>query len=87
MQENKTLNQADSNPEDTIYQGNKMTVKFPGKISMNNLGKVEFNCVDHDAIKELRSTNDPERKKQLKMSFPQAIICGVFAPKRCSANS
>ena len=42
MQENKVLNQTDSNPEDTICQENKMTVKSPGKISLSNLRKTEL---------------------------------------------
>ena len=45
-----------------------------------------LNYVDVDAIKELRSTNDPERKKGIKMSLPQATISGVFAPKRSADN-
>ena len=42
MQENKALNHADSNPEETTYQENKMIVKSPGKISLSNLGKTEL---------------------------------------------
>ena len=42
--------------------------------------------VDKDIIEELRSTNDPLRKKQIKLSLPQATISGVFAPSRSAEN-
>ena len=42
--------------------------------------------VDYDAIQELRSTTDPNRKKQIKLSLPQATISGVFAPSRSAEN-
>ena len=42
--------------------------------------------VDYDAIQELRSTTAPNRKKQIKLSLPQATISGVFAPSRSAEN-
>ena len=42
--------------------------------------------MDYDAIQELRSTTDPNRKKQIKLSLPQATISGVFAPSRSAEN-
>lgn len=42
--------------------------------------------VDYDTIQELRSTIDPNRKKQIKLSLPQATISGVFAPTRSAEN-
>lgn len=42
--------------------------------------------VDYDAINELRSTEDAARKKQIKLSLPQATISGVFAPTRSAEN-
>ena len=42
--------------------------------------------VDKDVIEELRSTNDPLRKKQIKLSLPQATISGVFSPSRSAEN-
>lgn len=45
-----------------------------------------LNNVDYDAIKALRSTTDPVRRKQIKLSLPQATISGVFAPTRSADN-
>lgn len=45
-----------------------------------------LNNVDYEAIKELRSTTDPVRRKQIKLSLPQATISGVFAPTRSADN-
>ena len=42
--------------------------------------------VDYDAIQELRSTTDTNRKKQIKLSLPQATISGVFSPTRSAEN-
>ena len=42
--------------------------------------------VEYDAIHELRSTTDANRKKQIKLSLPQATISGVFAPTRSAEN-
>ena len=42
--------------------------------------------VDYDTIQELRSTTDPNRKKQIKLSLPQATISGVFSPTRSAEN-
>lgn len=45
-----------------------------------------LNNVDYDAINELRSCNDAHRRKQIKLSLPQATISGVFAPTRSADN-
>ena len=42
--------------------------------------------VDVSAIEELRSCADAERKRQIKMSLPQATISGVFSPTRSAEN-
>lgn len=42
--------------------------------------------VDASAIAELRSCSDAERKRQIKMSLPQATISGVFSPTRSAEN-
>lgn len=42
--------------------------------------------VEYYAIQELRSTADPNQKKQIKLSLPQATISGVFAPTRSAEN-
>ena len=42
--------------------------------------------VDVSAIAELRSYTDAERKRQIKMSLPQATISGVFSPTRSAEN-
>ena len=42
--------------------------------------------VDALAIAELRSCSDAERKRQIKMSLPQATISGVFSPTRSAEN-
>lgn len=42
--------------------------------------------VEYDVIKELRATNDPEQRKRIKLSLPQATISGVFAPTRSAGN-
>ena len=68
------------NIEISVYRGVRDTIGHKSTL-------YDFlNYVDVDAIKELRSTNDPERKKEIKMSLPQATISGVFAPKRSSDN-
>lgn len=38
------------------------------------------------AIAELRSCTDGERRRQIKMSLPQATISGVFSPSRSAEN-
>lgn len=45
-----------------------------------------LNNVEYDAINELRSCNDAHRRKQIKLSLPQATISGVFAPTRSAGN-
>lgn len=45
-----------------------------------------LNDVDIYAIKELRAMADPIRKKQIKLSLPQATISGIFAPTRSAEN-
>ena len=45
-----------------------------------------LNNVDYDAINELRSCNDAHKRKQIKLSLPQATISGVFAPSRSADN-
>lgn len=45
-----------------------------------------LNEVDYDAINELRSTADSERRRQIKLSLPQATISGVFEPTRSADN-
>ena len=42
--------------------------------------------VDVSAIAELRLCTDTERKRQIKMSLPQATISGVFSPTRSAEN-
>ena len=42
--------------------------------------------VDALAIAELRSCSDAERKRQIKMSLPQATISGVFSPTRSAEH-
>ena len=42
--------------------------------------------VEYDKIKELRESNNPDRRKQIKLSLPQATISGVFAPTRSADN-
>ena len=42
--------------------------------------------IDASAIAELRSCSDAERKRQIKMSLPQATISGVFSPTRSAEN-
>ncbi|MCM1142267.1 MAG: PriCT-2 domain-containing protein [Muribaculum sp.] len=42
--------------------------------------------VEYDAINALRATPDLIRKKQIKLSLPQATISGVFAPTRSADN-
>ena len=42
--------------------------------------------VDYKSIDELRSCNDEERRRQIKLSLPQATISGVFAPSRSADN-
>ena len=42
--------------------------------------------VDASAIAELRSCNNAERKRQIKMSLPQATISGVFSPTRSAEH-
>lgn len=45
-----------------------------------------LNNVEYDKIKELRASNDPIIRKQIKLSLPQATISGVFAPPRSADN-
>ena len=42
--------------------------------------------VNIGAINTLRSCKDPERRKQIKLSLPQATISGVFYPVRSAEN-
>ncbi|MGM9795606.1 MAG: BT4734/BF3469 family protein [Candidatus Aphodosoma sp.] len=42
--------------------------------------------VNVSAIAELRSCTDAERKRQIKMSLPQATISGVFSPTRSAGH-
>ena len=42
--------------------------------------------VDALAIAELHLCTDTERKRQIKMSLPQAAISGVFSPSRSAEN-
>lgn len=64
------------NIEISVYRGVRDTTGH--KSTLYNF----LNDVDYEAIKELQSTNDSERKKEIKMSLSQATISGVFAPKR-----
>lgn len=68
------------NIEITVYNGVRDT-----KGHVSTLFKF-LNEVDFDAINELRSTTDPERRRQIKLSLPQATISGVFAPTRSADN-
>lgn len=45
-----------------------------------------LNNVEYDAINELRATVDPTKRKQIKLSLPQATISGIFSPKRSAEN-
>lgn len=45
-----------------------------------------LNRVEYDKIQELRTITDPVRKKQIKLSLPQATISGVFSPTRSADN-
>lgn len=66
--------------EITVYRGVRDTTGHHSTL-------FEFlNDVEYDAIRELRSTSDPLRKKQIKLSLPQATISGVFAPTRSADN-
>ena len=66
--------------EISIYRGVKDTTGYRSTL-------FEFlNNVDYDAINELRSCSDPIRRKQIKLSLPQATISGVFAPTRSAEN-
>lgn len=42
--------------------------------------------VEYDAIQELRSCSDPEKRKRIKLSLPQATISGIFSPTRAAEN-
>ena len=66
--------------EITVYKGVRDTIGHRSTL-FNFLENVEY-----DAIQELRSTTDPNRKKQIKLSLPQATISGVFAPSRSAEN-
>lgn len=66
--------------EITVYNGVRDTVGHRSTL-FNFLENVEY-----DAIQELRSTTDANRKKQIKLSLPQATISGVFAPTRSAEN-
>ena len=45
-----------------------------------------LNNVEYDAIQELRSCTDQNRRKQIKLSLPQATISGIFSPTRAAGN-
>lgn len=45
-----------------------------------------LNNVEYEVINELRATADQTRRKQIKLSLPQATISGVFSPKRSAEN-
>lgn len=45
-----------------------------------------LNNVEYDAIQELRSCTDQNRRKQIKFSLPQATISGIFSPTRAAGN-
>lgn len=66
--------------EITVYKGVRDTIGH-----RSTLFKFLEN-VEYDAIHELRSTADANRKKQIKLSLPQATISGVFAPTRSAEN-
>lgn len=66
--------------EITVYKGVRDTIGHRSTL-FNFLENV-----DYDAIQELRSTTDFNRKKQIKLSLPQATISGVFAPTRSAEN-
>lgn len=68
------------NIEITVYDGVRDT-----KGHVTTLFKF-LNEVDYDTINELRSTADSERRRQIKLSLPQATISGVFAPTRSADN-
>lgn len=68
------------NIEITVYDGVRDT-----KGHVTTLFKF-LNDVDYDTINELRSTADSERRRQIKLSLPQATISGVFAPTRSADN-
>lgn len=68
------------NIEITVYNGVRDTVGHRSTL-FNFLENVEYY-----AIQELRSTADPNQKKQIKLSLPQATISGVFAPTRSAEN-
>lgn len=66
--------------EITVYRGVRDTTGHRSTLH-------EFlNNVEYDAINELRTTVDSERKKQIKLSLLQATISGVFAPTRSADN-
>lgn len=66
--------------EITVYRGVKDRI---GYVSTLHDFLTNF---DVSAITELRSCNDVERKRQIKMSLPQATISGVFSPTRSAEN-
>ena len=66
--------------EITIYRGVRDTTGY--KSTLFNF----LENVDIDAIKELRATTDPERRREIKLSLLQATISGVFAPSRSAEN-
>jgi hypothetical protein len=66
--------------EITVYSGVRDTTGYRSTL-------FDFlNNVDYDKIKELRSTIDPVKKKQIKLSLPQATISGLFSPTRSAEN-
>ena len=66
--------------EITVYRGVKDRIGY-----VSTLHDLLTN-VDVSAIEELRSCADAERKRQIKMSLPQATISGVFSPTRSAEN-
>lgn len=68
------------NIEITVYNGVRDTNGY-----VLTLFKI-LNNVDYDAITSSSSTADTERRRQIKLSLPQAISSGVFAPTRSADN-
>lgn len=71
-----------------LFSETKITVYRGVKDRIGHLSTLHhfLTNVDASAIAELRSCNDAERKRQIKMSLPQATISGVFSPTRSSDN-
>lgn len=62
--------------EITVYRGVRDTAGHRGSLG-------EFlACPDVDAIEALRSSSDPEERRQIKQALPQATVSGIFEPSR-----